>query len=575
MTGAQAAVAMLRDYGVEAIFGVPGDTSLPLYQALSQAGGPPRHVLARDERSAAFMADAYARLSHKPGLCECPSGAGPLYALPGVAEANASSIPIILLTSDIPLAGHGKQTITELETESLFRTVTKWSCLVTGPDKVPESLRRAFRIAVSDRPGAVHLALPQEAMTGPVRLGECYAEPDCRAYPAFRTRGARDVLERLARLLVEAGRPVVVAGGGANHSQAGQALTALAEHLAMPVVTTISGQGIMADTHPLALGVIGDNGYHAHAHRAVEESDLLFYVGCKRGSVSTINWTMPRPDPNRKTAQLDINPRLLGNNEPNTLSVCGDARLVLEDLVVLVKEAAEVRSPSPWVEELNRERADFWSRAASFVSPAGRPLDPRAIISTLNRHLTGPSVVIADAGTPTPYTVRFLKLEAPGSRFLIPRAYGGLGYAIPALVGAHLARPEARLAALFGDGSLGMSAGELETLARLGIPAVLVHFNNGSFGWIKALQKLHGQGQYFSVDFTPGDPVLVARGFGLEARRVSNLEELDQGLAWAFSSAGPVFLDVPSLPETDQLPPVKTWELAAARDGGGESGWRS
>ncbi len=569
MTGARATVEMLRGYGVEAIFGVPGDTSLPLYQALYQADGSPRHIMARDERSASFMADAYARLSHKPGLCECPSGAGPLYALPGVAEANASSIPVILLTSDIPLAGHGKQTITELETESLFRTVTKWSCLVTGPDKVPESLRRAFRIAVSGRPGAVHLALPKEAMTGPVRPDDCYAESDCRSYPAFRTRGAREMLERLARLLVEAVRPVAVAGGGANHSQAGQALTALAEHLAMPVVTTISGQGIMADTHPLALGVIGDNGYHPHAHRAMEESDLLFFVGCKRGSVSTVNWTMPRPDPNRKIAQLDINPSLLGNNEPNDLSVCGDARLVLEDLLILVRKAAEAGKTSPWVEGLNRERAAFWDQAASFASPAGRPLDPRTVIAALNRHLAGPSVVIADAGTPTPYTARFLKLEAPGSRFLIPRAYGGLGYAIPALVGAHLARPGARLAALFGDGSLGMSAGELETLARLGVPAVLIHFNNGSFGWIKALQNLHSRGRYFSVDFTPGDPVLVARGFGLEARRISGPEELDQGLAWAFASAGPVFLDVPSLPETEQLPPVKTWELAAAGEGEG------
>ncbi|MCK5509890.1 MAG: thiamine pyrophosphate-binding protein, partial [Desulfobacterales bacterium] len=160
---------------------------------------------------------------------------------------------------------------------------------------------------------------------------------------------------------------------------------------------------------------------------------------------------------------------------------------------------------------------------------------------------------------PTPYITRYLKLAARDSRFIIPRAYGGLGYAIPAVVGAHFARPDARLVGLFGDGSLGMSAGELETISRLNIPAVLIHFNNSSFGWIKALQKLHCKEKYFSVDFNANNPAKVAQGFGLKALSIETVEELDHGLKAAFKSKSPIFLDVKSEPESDDIPPVYSW----------------
>ena len=566
MKGAQALVRMLKEYRVEVIFGVPGDTSLPLYRALGEAGSDIKHVLARDERSASFMADAYARLAHKPGLCECPSGAGPLYAAPGVAEANASSIPVILITSDIPLSGEGKQTITELDTQGLFGSITKWSALVKQPAKVPEVFRRAMRIATSGRPGAVHLAFPTEVMDGELEAdGGIYAEEECLSYPAYRTRGARTELERLTELITRAKRPVIIAGGGANHAQAGQAIVALAEWLSIPVVTTISGQGIINDDHRLALGVIGDNGYHPHAHQAMEKGDVLLYVGCKMGSVSTINWTMPGPAEDRRIVQVDLNPEMLGNNFRNTLSVAGDARLILEDILLLVRGRMARQDESAWSKELNDQRARFWQAARAELEEQGQPLKAAPIIAELNKHLEGPTIVISDAGTPTPYTSRYLRLGGGGSRFLIPRSYGGLGYAIPALVGAHFARPEARLVGLFGDGSLGMSAGEMETLARLNIPAVLIHFNNSSFGWIKCLQKLHSDQNYFSVDFTRGDPTLIARGCGLKARHIKTPKELAQGMAMAFAGREPIFLDLVTEPEVDSLPPVYTWQQAAAK----------
>ncbi len=567
MNGASALVQILLEYKVEVIFGVPGDTSLPLYEAIYDARPRIRHVMARDERSASFMADAYARISHKPGICECPSGAGALYSVPGVAEANASSIPVILFTSGVSLSGEGKGTITELDHHKLFEPITKWSSFLKQTEKIPETVRRAFRISTSGRPGAVHLAFPQETLIGelPREKEMIYSEPECISYPAYRTRGSQKVLEELAEHLRRAQKPVIIAGGGANHSQAGREIRALSEWLAAPVVTTISGQGILPDDHPLALGVVGDNGFHPHAHRTVEEADLLLYVGCKMGSVSTIKWTFPSARPNRKIIQIDLDPTLLSNNFRNILSVAGDAKLVFQDLVALLRKDGEARQRSLWVEDLNRARVRFWEDSQPMLLSEITPLKPQRIINALNRRLPSPSIIIADAGTPTPYITRFLRLQEGGSRFIIPRSYGGLGYAIPAVVGAFIAQPKAKVVGLFGDGSMGMSAGELETLVRLGIPAVLIHFNNGCFGWIKALQRLHSKGKFLSVDFSPQDMALVAKGFGLRALHIETPAELEEGLDEAFSTEAPVFLDVVTESLLTEVPPVYSWLKAAEK----------
>ena len=209
--------------------------------------------------------------------------------------------------------------------------------------------------------------------------------------------------------------------------------------------------------------------------------------------------------------------------------------------------------------DLNLQRRAFWQDAEQAFQADTRPLKPQRIIAELNRHLDESTIVISDAGTPTPYVTRYLKLAGKNSRFIIPRAYGGLGYAIPAVVGAHFARPDARLIGLFGDGSLGMSAGELETISRLNIPAVLIHFNNSSFGWIKALQKLHCNKKYFSVDFNANEPVKVAQGFGIKAVSIETTAELHNALTAAFLSGNPIFLDIKSEPESEEIPPVYSW----------------
>ncbi len=379
-----------------------------------------------------------------------------------------------------------------------------------------------------------------------------------------KTSWSRKILEDAVALLIQSKRTVIIAGGGAKHSQAGDEIIELSSLLMAPVVTTISGQGIMPDDALLSLGVTGDNGFHPHAHQAIEESDTLFYIGCKMGSVSTIKWTLPPKDTRKTIIQIDLDPELLSNNYRNSISIAGDAKLTLKDLNALLKIGKFQKQPSDWLKMLNSVRQAFWESALPELESNAVPIKPQRVIAELNKRISGPAVVIADAGTPTPHITRFLKLDADGT-FIIPRAYGGLGYAIPALVGAYYAKPHATLIGLFGDGSLGMSAGELETLARLNIPAILIHFNNQCFGWIKALQALHAEGKFYSVDFMKSDAAKVAEGFGLASITITTPEQLCQGLDSAFRSKKPIFLDIISKSEVEELPPVQSWIKAAQK----------
>ena len=558
MNGAQALVEMLKAYQVCHIFGVPGDTTVPFYDALYDAQADLQHILARDERSAAFMADAYARLSSKPGVCEGPSGGGATFMLPGVAEACGSSVPIIALTSDNALSFEEKGALTALDQRSLFRPVTKWNVLVKRAEMIPDLVRRAFRMATSGRPGAVHMALPKDVLEEESQGSTVYAETQCASYPAYRSCADAGELDRAADLLLHARRGVIVAGGGAVLSGAWEALTSLADMLAMPVGTTINGKGSIAEDHPLSIGVVGGNGGRAYANRIVQEADLVFYVGSKVNYVDSANWTVPDRGRPPKIIQLDIDPSELGNNYPIAVGLCGDARLTLESLCELL--GREARPKEGRAEDIARRAAEWWAQVDAKAGSDAVPIRPQRVIRELQDALPPDAVVVADPGTPTPFVAAQFKVREPGRKILIPRAHGALGYAIPGVVGAKVARPDACVVGLCGDGSFAMSAGDLASIKRLGEPLVLINFNNGCYGWIKMLQKLHYGGRYFSVDFDEGiDYVTVAQGFGLRCFRVQHAGELRGMIQEALHVPGPAFIDVPTAYEGEEVPPVDSW----------------
>jgi acetolactate synthase-1/2/3 large subunit len=568
---AEAIVRLLEEYGVRYIFGVPGDTSMPLYDALYDAPAGIKHILARDERSASFMADVYARLSFKPGVCEGPSGGGATYILPGVAEAHASSIPLIVLTTDTPLSRDGKGVLTELDQEALFAPVTKWCTRAKKADKVPEIIRRAFRIATSGRPGAVQITVPHDILNEELASFQSYAEGECTAYPAYRTRPDPKAVERAVDLLLAAERPFMIAGGGALISQAWPEITQLAEALTMPVGTSINGKGSIAENHPLSVGVVGGNGARDYANRFVEAADLIVYVGCRTDSVTTVSWTLPSPAAGITIIHVDVDAREIGNNYPTAVGIVGDAKLALTDLSRVL--SARGRGPEPNKDRLNdvaAQATDWWEKAQEKMLSDSIPLKPQRVMKELNEALPSDSVVVADAGTGTPFTSAFYRSPA-GRHVVIPRGYGGLGYAIPGVVGAKLARPKATVVGLMGDGSFGMSAGELETIARLQLPVTILQFNNSCFGWIKTLQALYYEARYVSVDFSADtDHAGIARGFGLRGIRIERPEDLGGAIREALDSENPTFIDVITESEETELPPVHKWQQIVRETGSKE-----
>ena len=566
MQGARALVEVMRQSGVEHIFGLPGDTGMAFYDALGEVRGEITHVMTRDERSASFMADAYARVSGKLGVCEGPSGGGATYIVPGVAEAQGSALPLLCLTSDTPVEQHGRGVLTELDQEGLFRPVTKWNTRINSAATMAEATRRAIRMATGGRPGATHLSLPTDALEGDTPDWSVYGVPGFGAAPAARVRPDQVLLERAAAEIAAAERPVIVAGGGVVISQAWDALTAFAEALNVPVATSINGKGSIAETSPVSIGVIGGNGARDYANACLAEADLVVYIGSRTDSTTTCHWTLPAIESPPAIIQIDVEEFEVGNNYPLTAGLLGDARLALEGLLDAVPRPAAVAARNQArIDALQAQRVAYWRDVAAQAAIHSSPIKPAQVIRELRNLLDDDAIIVADPGTPTPFLNAQYETRRGGRTLVIPRAHGGLGYAIPAVIGAWYGGRGRRVVGMTGDGSFGMSVGELETISRLGLPITIIQCSNGSFGWIKELQHLYHDDRYFSVDFNTVDYAAIARGFGMEAAHVSEPADLASALRRALAADGPYFLDVATESPITETPPVAAWTAVEAR----------
>lgn len=560
LSGAEALVRLLDLHGVEVIFGLCGDTSLPFYDALHRLDHGMRHVLTRDERSAGYMADVYARVSGKVGVCEGPSGGGATYILPGVVEANESSIAVLAITTDIAVSSHGKFALTELDQDTLFRPLTKWNKVIESSAALPRSVRAAFRQMSSGRPGAVHLGLPFDVQKNPVDAEEIWGDAAQGRFPAMRTAPAPDQVEAAAEALTSAERPVIVCGGGPVIAGARAEVTALAERLGAVVATSISGQGAILDDHPLALGVVGSNGGAEETRAVLNEADLVLLVGCRAGSVTTERWRHPAAGKQR-ILHIDAEPTVIGANYPTEVGLAADAKLALAALLAAVDaKLGETRRPAERAKSAVAEaKSAKFARFNALAESLERPIRPERVVRELSELLPDDAIVVADPGTPCPYFSAYFELTHPDARMISNRAHGALGYSLPGVLGAYYARPSAKCVAVMGDGSFGFNAGEMETLARTGAPITLIVFSNSVYGWIKAGQHSGFGQRYFSVDFNQTDHARVAEAFGLKAWRVEDPAELRGALAAAIEHGGPSLVDVVSQPLHEAAAPVTEW----------------
>ena len=558
LNGGEAAVLMLKAHGVRHVFGLCGDTSLPFYDALARLDHGITHILTRDERHAAYMADCYARVTGRVGVCEGPSGGGATYILPGVVEANESSIPVLAITTDISVSSRGKFTLTELDQEALFRPLTKSTKVIDRAAELPDVFRAAFRAMTSGRSGAAHIGLPFDVQRDPVDEADVRGDPALGVFPARRIGPDPDQVAAAAEALASAREPILVCGGGPVIAGAEAELIALAELLEAPVATTISGQGAIPDDHPLAVGVVGSNGGVPLTREIVLGADLVCFIGCRAGSVTTERWRYPAPT--ARIVQIDADPAVLGATYDAEVAVLGDAKLTLAALL------AELRTRIGQPPERTRGRAAVAAakqkKFATFEELAAScetPIRPERVVATLNRLLPDDAVIVADPGTPCPYFSAYYRTNRTGRHFISNRAHGALGYSIAGAIGAKVGRPEAKVVSVMGDGSFGFACGELETIARLGLPITFVVFSNACYGWIKAGQKTGYQGRYFSVDFSRTDHARVAEAFGLQAWRIEDPAQLEPVLRKAIAADGPTLVDVIAQPLQEAHAPVSEW----------------
>jgi acetolactate synthase I/II/III large subunit len=566
MNCSRALLEMLKGYETEYVFGLPGETTLPWYKEWLDYPEI-KHLMARDERSSAFMADGYARFSFKPGLCEAPS-VGSTHVLPGVAEAYKSSLPMIFFTSDIPLHLETQNMLTGLDQTSMFKGITKETITVTNPDQIPHVIRRAFRVATTGKPGPVHIRLPHDVLQGETTNPMLYAQKDFINYPGHRPVAETPKIIEALKLLGEAENPVFICGQGVLYSQAWDEVVALAELFAAPVGTTINGKGSMPENHPLSIGVIGARGGTSLSNKVVLDADLVFFIGSSTDSAGTDKWTIPPADTSAKIIQLDISEQEVGNNYPVDVILIGDVAATIEWMLELADTSPREMMKLPRIQKLLEEKKKHDEYVVSLAASDETPIHPVRFIKELEKALPEKRCLVMDVGTSAIYTSTFYKVPEAGRSMAYNFAMGSLGYAIPTSIGASVARQDSCVAALIGDGSFGLAVAELETVSRLGLNNNLIVVNNSSFGWIRAEWRLSYGAEYvdFATNFKDVDYTKIAEGFGLSANRITKQEELGS-LKELFNNDEPSFTEIVLQPEDKLVPPVPTWIRKAKKEG--------
>ncbi|GGG84883.1 acetolactate synthase [Salipiger pallidus] len=557
MNGAEAMVRMLEAHGVRHIFGLCGDTTLPFYDAMHLLDHKIDHVLTRDERSATYMADAYSRVTSRPGVCEGPSGGGATYILPGLIEASESSYAVLGITSDISVGSYGKYPLTEVDQDALMRPLTKWNTVIKQAAHIPRMVRTAFRAMTTGRSGAAHLGLPYDIQYDSVDPSDIWADPQLASYPAYRTGPEAAAVEAAVDAILSAKQPLIVCGGGVVISGAMAELDRIATRLDIAVASSISGQGSLADTHPNALGVVGSNGGTDQTWEMMEAADLVIFMGCRAGSTTTARWEAPSIG--TRIVHFDSDPMVIGANLPTEVGVVGDLRLSLGMVNAELDRRAQGLSTfggAAAVADIKRRKFEIFDRIAA---DGNAPIRPERVISDLMKVLPPDATVVSDPGTSCPYYSAYYSQQLAGRYFITNRAHGALGYSLSASLGAWYGRPSSKVVALMGDGSFGFTVGELETVCRSRANITFVVFSNSNFGWIKASQMADKGSRYYNVDFNRVDQAAVAAAYGVKSWRVEDPAQLEGVLREAVAHDGPTLVDVVCQPLEEANAPVRRW----------------
>tara|TARA_R110002096_G_scaffold53165_11_gene138233 strand:- start:23 stop:1732 length:1710 start_codon:yes stop_codon:yes gene_type:complete len=560
MNGAQIILKMLELHGVKHVFGLPGETTIGWYKEWRKHSDI-EFVLTRDERTASYAAEAYAKITGRPSVLEAPSP-GVTHCTPGMTEAYLSSVPIIYFSSDIPINQDKKHGLTGIDQTKLYDSISKESFVLTNAKQIPFLMRRAFRVATSGRPAPVHIRVPINIYGEEAEINDLYAEPEYSAYPAHRPVADHSKIRASIDVLLKASKPVIVCGQGGLISKASDIILELAELLQIPVGTTTPGKGTIPENHPLALRVIGGRGGMEYSNQYVFEADTIFFVGSNTDSAATDHWQL-YGDPNSKTfLHLDIAEAHVGNNFPLKVGMVGDARASLEYMVELIKaEYPNLKRPPVDLNPIKKTALDRVFNS-NIPMPEGT-ISPVKLSQALDKILPPNAIVTSEPGVSAIYPSALLTIKEPGRRYITNYSMGALGYSVPAAIGASYAS-DGPVISFTGDGSFGFVIGDMETIKRSNKNVTIILTRNDTFGWIRGEAiLLDDVDEPWSTDFGSVDYVKVAEAFGFKTARITTEDEIEAVLSEAIQNPGANFIEI-MVPSQDKIVPfVPSWVRAA------------
>jgi acetolactate synthase-1/2/3 large subunit len=542
MTGAQCLADMLAGYGVSHVFMVPA--VLRRTFAEMERRTSIRRIHTHGEKSAAYMADGYARASGRPGICMAQV-IGALNLAAGLRDAYLAHSPVIAMTGGRDPKTKFRKVYQEVDDVPAFEPVTKFNATIDDVSRIPDMVRQAFRVATSGTPGPVHLQF--RGNEGQLDLDEADMEPLVEALfarvPPFRPEPDSASVLAALKVLQEAARPVIVAGGGVRASGAGAELVALAERLAIPVATSLNGKDAIPGNHPLSVGVVGTYSRES-ANRVVAEADTVCFVGTETGGMTTHFWAVPKIGVT--AVQIDIEPQALGRNYPLKAAVLGDAKVTLARMLAHVNEASSSRRKA-WVGEAQGICREWREKYAAALTSDAVPIRPERMCGDLTKHMPDDAIVVVDTGHAGMWMGGMYDLVSPQQSYL--RSAGHLGWAFSAGIGAKCACPERPVVVFTGDAGFYYHLAEIETAARWGINSITIVNNNRSGNQSKrGFDRAYGGTQtergrelwtYTDVNFAS-----IADNMGAMGIRVEKPAEFASALHRALEANRPVVIDV-------------------------------
>ncbi|HEX7256837.1 MAG TPA: biosynthetic-type acetolactate synthase large subunit [Nitrososphaeraceae archaeon] len=544
MIGAKALIASLEKENVDIVFGLPGGANLPIYDELVDANF--RHILVRHEQAAGHMADGYARIKRKSGVCLATSGPGATNLITGIATAHADSIPMIAITGQVPLAMIGKDAFQETDIIGISNPCTKYAFQPRKAVEIPEMIKKAFYIAESGRPGPVLVDIPKDVQQEKAEI----TFPDLikvRGYkPAFDPDLSQ--IQKAIDLIMKAEKPILMAGGGVILSGAFHELQALAEILMCPVVTTFKGKGAFPENHPLAMGPIGMHG-HAEANKIIIEADCIIAIGARFSDRS-----VGRFDEFGKGMSIihfDVDPAEIGKNKSVDVAVIGDVKSSLRTIVKMLTTKGMRRDPdNSWL----KRRKELIEYYVSTIKDYSREITAKKTLKKLRELLPRESIVTTEVGQCQMWASLHFDVISPGT-FFSSTGLGTMGFGFPASIGAKAAKPDVPVVDIAGDGSFNMTENSLAVSVLEKLPVIVFLLNNYMLGMVAQWQRTFYNRRYMGVQQNRcPDYVKLAESYGAQGIRVQSMNELEKAIKTSINSDVATVIDIPIDPEEDVYP---------------------